>query len=116
EAGQFSPAAFRDVLQRGATLLKERFLADDIIEDLVRGRAQLVDIVLRAAWQRHAGRHAQDLALVAVGGYGRGELHPCSDIDIMVLLPKSEAAPWQGRLEQFLTFWSEEHTSHPSHP
>ncbi len=73
---QFSPAVFRQVLDRGTELLKERFEADEAIEDLVRDRARLVDITLRAAWVRHAGKYADDLALVAVGGYGRGELHP----------------------------------------
>ncbi|MBS0612796.1 MAG: nucleotidyltransferase domain-containing protein, partial [Proteobacteria bacterium] len=94
-AGGYSAAAFRDVLDIGTSLIKQRFAEDAPIEDLIHDRAQLVDVVLRAAWRHHAGRHAADLALVAVGGYGRGELHPCSDIDIMVLLPKSEAADWQ---------------------
>ncbi len=76
--GQFSPIIFRQVLDRGTELLKERFVADESIEDLVRDRARLVDIALRAAWIRHAGKFADDLALVAVGGYGRGELHPSS--------------------------------------
>jgi [protein-PII] uridylyltransferase len=102
--GLFSPLVFRQVLDRGTELLKERFVADDAIEDLVRDRARLVDIALRAAWIRHAGRFADDLALVAVGGYGRGELHPSSDIDIMVLLPKSDSADWQPDIERFLTF------------
>ncbi len=104
EGGQFSPASFRQVLDQGTELLKHRFAADDAIEDLVRDRARLVDIALRAAWVRHAGKFAGDLALVAVGGYGRGELHPSSDIDIMVLLPKSDSADWQPDIERFLTF------------
>ncbi len=102
--GQFSPFAFRQVLDHGGELLRERFQADDAIEDLVRDRARLVDIALRTAWVRHAGKFAEDLALVAVGGYGRGELHPSSDIDIMVLLPKSDSADWQPDIEKFLTF------------
>jgi [protein-PII] uridylyltransferase len=102
--GHFSPVVFRQVLDRGTELLKERFVADEAIEDLVRDRARLVDIALRAAWIRHAGKFADDLALVAVGGYGRGELHPSSDIDIMVLLPKSDSADWQRDIEKFLTF------------
>jgi [protein-PII] uridylyltransferase len=104
QEGQFSPTAFREVLDRGTELLKERFEADEAVEDLVRDRARLVDIVLRAAWVRHAGKFADDLALIAVGGYGRGELHPSSDIDIMVLLPKSDSADWQPDIEHFLTF------------
>ncbi|MFO1468151.1 MAG: [protein-PII] uridylyltransferase [Steroidobacteraceae bacterium] len=102
--GGHSAAAFREVLDKGTALIRQRFSEDDVIEDLVHDRAHLVDIVLRAAWRHHASRHAQDLALVAVGGYGRGELHPCSDIDIMVLLPKSEAEDWQRDIETFLTF------------
>ncbi len=102
--GQFSPLAFRQVLDRGAALLKERLAAAASIEELVRARARLVDIALRAAWNRHAGRFADDLALIAVGGYGRGELHPSSDIDIMVLVPKSDSVDWQPDIERFLTF------------
>jgi [protein-PII] uridylyltransferase len=104
EDGQFSPIAFRQVLDHGTDLLKDRFVADEPIEDLVRDRAKLVDIALRAAWINHTGKFAGDLALVAVGGYGRGELHPSSDIDIMVLLPKSDSADWQPDIERFLTF------------
>jgi [protein-PII] uridylyltransferase len=104
QAGQFSPIVFRQVLDHGSELLQERFAADEAVEDLVRDRARLVDITLRAAWVRHAGKFADDLALIAVGGYGRGELHPSSDIDIMVLLPKSDSADWQPDIEKFLTF------------
>ncbi len=103
ESGQFSPAAFRQVLEQGAALLRDRFADDEDVALLVRDRAHLVDIALRTAWARHAGKFSGDLALIAVGGYGRGELHPCSDIDIMVLLPKSDSADWQPEIEKFLT-------------
>ncbi len=96
--------AFRAALAEGSQSLKQRFAAGEPVEALVRDRAQLVDRLLVRAWQRHIDQHAADLALIAVGGYGRGELLPCSDIDIMILLPKTEATPWTPALERFLTF------------
>lgn len=97
-------AGFRAVLAEGDQLLKEQFAADAPIEPLVRQRSQLVDLVLIRVWHLLTPVHGASLALVAVGGYGRGELHPCSDIDVMVLLPKTEESPWQAELEHFLTF------------
>jgi [protein-PII] uridylyltransferase len=97
-------AAFRNALSEGDNRLKQRFLDDEPVERLVRDRARLVDALLKAAWELHVSEHAREVALIAVGGYGRGELNLCSDIDIMILLPKSEATPWQGNLERFLTF------------
>ena len=97
-------AAFRAILAEADQALKARFAEEDPVEGLVRDRAQLVDLVLTCAWRLHTVAHGAELALVAVGGYGRGELHPCSDIDVMVLLPKSEGSPWQSDLERFLTF------------
>jgi [protein-PII] uridylyltransferase len=102
--GNYSPAAFREVLNRGTLLLNDRFNADAPIEDLVHDRSHLVDLVLIAAWERHSIQFRTDLALLAVGGYGRGELHPCSDTDIMVLLPKGDSSEWQQDIERFLAF------------
>ncbi len=51
---------------------------------LVRHRATLIDRVLRALW-RFRNIATQDIALIAVGGYGRAELHPHSDIDLLLL-------------------------------
>src|SRR3546814_20076027 len=44
-----------------------------------------LDEVLRASWQKFLPDAPAGLALIAVGGYGRGELLPHSDIDILLL-------------------------------
>lgn len=66
----------------------------------LRGRARLVDAVLREIWSRLA--MPKDVALVAVGGYGRGELYPASDIDILFLVPDSEEGTERKRLEPLI--------------
>jgi [protein-PII] uridylyltransferase len=64
----------------------------------------MVDLVLKRAWALHTGPGDREVALVAVGGYGRGELHPCSDIDVMILLPKSGIGGGHDGIERFLAF------------
>ena len=83
-------AAGREIPSIGAALktadeaIIESFSAGANIGDLVRLRANAVDHVLLNLWQDNPDLRS-DIALVAVGGYGRGELHPRSDVDIMLL-------------------------------
>ncbi len=95
---------FRAALAEGDRELARRFHAEEPVEALVRDRSALVDALVTQAWALHAGAAAPALALVAVGGYGRGELLPCSDVDVMVLLPKGGAPARTAPLERFLTF------------
>ena len=97
-------SAFRTALAEGDRVLAQRFRTDEAVETLVRDRAALVDALVTRAWRLHAGTAAESLALVAVGGYGRGELLPCSDVDVMILLPQGENPGWTAPLERFLTF------------
>src|SRR5215472_18097640 len=86
QAARSAPDAWREMLRGAHEDLKQHFLAEEPVEGLVHARAALIDAVLREAWRlRCAGAGAW--ALVAVGGYGRGELHPCSDVDILLLAP-----------------------------
>ncbi len=96
-------AKSRAALDAADADLKRRFLDGESVVDLVRERAGIVDAVLAELWQTHIGELTGQLALVAVGGYGRGELHPCSDIDIMLLLPGSIDAAAKRRLSAFVT-------------
>ena len=68
--------------------LVERFWNGDDAEILVAERARFFDAFLVEIWQ-HAFGYRDDLALLAVGGYGRGELHPGSDIDILILVKQA---------------------------
>ena len=80
--------------------LRALFEARPSPADVLRRRAKLVDRHLRAAWKNCA--MPRDLALVAVGGYGRGELYPHSDVDILVLLPRAAQPALERQLEQLI--------------
>jgi [protein-PII] uridylyltransferase len=99
-----SATHFRQALVEGDRELVRRFQAEEPIEALVRDRAALVDALVIRAWRLHAGDAAGPAALLAVGGYGRSELLPCSDVDVMVLLPQNSDAASTAPLERFLTF------------
>ena len=71
--------------------------------DLVHLRAAVIDELLVHLWRTHTDYCASVACLVAVGGYGRGELHPSSDVDIMLLLPDTIDADAEQALSDFIT-------------
>ena len=77
-------ADLRRRIEQAEATLAERFWAGGDIDELVAGRANALDALLAELWRRWFDRD-ENLALLAVGGYGRGELHPHSDVDLLIL-------------------------------
>ncbi len=100
DTGQAPLTAYREFLKDAQASLAERFDSGADVVDLIQARSWIVDQVLVRCWQ-----HLLDdinATLVAVGGYGRGELHPGSDVDVMVLLADAENEQTGQKLESFL--------------
>ncbi|MET0378351.1 MAG: nucleotidyltransferase domain-containing protein, partial [Spongiibacteraceae bacterium] len=89
-------------IAHAASHLDDSFRRGDNIRDLVHLRSSFIDALLQLLWQRHPWP-STDIALIAVGGYGRGELHPYSDVDLLILLPDDCAVRCHDATEQFIT-------------
>lgn len=92
----------RQALKQGQSYLQQQFDAGSPIEELVYQRASFVDEILNQIWQQHISDDTP-VSLIAVGGYGRGELHPYSDIDVLILLDESISDSPPDSLSSFLT-------------
>lgn len=95
---------WRESLLAGRRALRDAYLRSPSPAKLLRGHARLIDRILRGLWRDL--QPASHAALVATGGYGRLELFPNSDIDILVLLAREPSAAERERLERLVgMFW-----------
>jgi [protein-PII] uridylyltransferase len=95
---------FREALDKGHHILKERFEANHNATSYVLQRAWLVDQFVLQAWNLCTVVEHNLVAILAVGGYGRGELHPKSDVDLLILLESEMNDAIKTCIEQFVQF------------
>ena len=98
-------SSYRQILADAQEVLHRRFREGIDVRELVALRAWVIDQVLRHAWSAFGLAGDMELALLAVGGYGRGELHPHSDIDVLILHAATRLDDeLSERIARFLTF------------
>lgn len=83
--------SWREHLKAQQSALEAAFYLHKNTTKLLTQHSQLIDKLLKEIW-RQANIHAE-IALIAVGGYGRKQMFPHSDIDLLVLLPDNSLAP-----------------------
>lgn len=95
---------WRKRLQSRQSELRAAFEHNADTARLLKQHCRLVDELLRDLWRQTA--LPPSLCLVAVGGYGRGELFPYSDVDLLILLPNNHDAAFDRQLEPLIgLFW-----------
>ncbi|MBM7038152.1 bifunctional uridylyltransferase/uridylyl-removing protein GlnD [Vibrio sp. 188UL20-2] len=98
-----APEAIRNILDQFSDYQKQAFLSSANVSELVLERSQFMDGLLQLMWQHFGFDQYSDACLVAVGGYGRAELHPLSDIDILILTRNAANPAMCEKVSAFIT-------------
>ncbi len=90
-------------LEQGMQSCTNAFNNKMAIRHIYHARAQLIDKLLIHLWQI-SGRSQERATLVAVGGYGRAELAPQSDIDLLILIHQKMTDDELSAIQAWITF------------
>jgi [protein-PII] uridylyltransferase len=95
---------FKHLIKQKDIELELKFDPQQSVSALIKEKSDFIDLILDCCWQHFLGPYAQQLSLCAVGGYGRRELFPHSDIDILILLNSDDTSPYEEALANLFTF------------
>jgi [protein-PII] uridylyltransferase len=95
---------FKHLIKQKDIELKLKFDPHQSVSDLLKEKSDFIDLILSCCWQHFLGPQARQLSLCAVGGFGRRELFPHSDIDIIILLDSDDTEHYQEALGNLFTF------------
>lgn len=106
ERGEAPIQLFKQAIKGALQQLAHYQLEGSSAADLVSKYTWMIDQLVLIAWQRHCDHLPEtlDIELLAVGGYGRGELHPYSDVDLLILLRNNQYSEAQDFVERFIRF------------
>jgi len=93
-------ARLKASVQAERAALQARFLERADGPALLREHCRLIDRTLKDVWRQL--QLPSPLALLAVGGYGRGELYPHSDIDVLILLKDAASSEHAAKIEELV--------------
>lgn len=91
---------WRAHLKQEQAALEQDFLENTNPASLLKNHTKLVDKLLESVWDDSG--LSQEVSLIAVGGYGREELFPHSDIDLLILVPDSPSELQNTQIETLI--------------
>lgn len=95
---------WREWLQLARQQIAEAYLAHPQAKILLQQHTRILDQLLKDIWRAYA--LPANVSLVAVGGYGRGDMFPHSDIDLLILMPEHSDQQLQTDVESLIgTLW-----------
>lgn len=102
-------SSFKDALAKARAIMSTDFEAGVSTDLLIKANSDFMDDIMRLAWNRfnwtenRTSWRKSRIALLAVGGYGRQELLPNSDIDLLILLERNNHSANRENIQSFTT-------------